>query len=607
MFDDQLAHRLAPSLEFGPDERYFPTLPFFPAWQRANLSHPDSIAWLGPNGRPSWGRLDARYADELTRAPADPGTLRPIKPRRAALLYRIRCLTEKQSGQLWGFLRNDPQAWWRLGIDRLYDAGLRYAEFAAIEYYLYYLRDRGLEGHPNDLERLMIFVPRRQLASRVRRGDAGREAEAQAIERFRDSLAVIVGTGHSATTPNNVLVVRGAEAEALAHPKALVELGGHAMAPDIDGDAEFHPGLDINWNLSGAVWGTRDAQAVSGLGYLGEYRAWMTLPRTPGTAARLDPEISPTNPADLAKHTAEIRAQDAKQQAARREPPRAAAGPPEMHLARYSLVSIRAFELLSRLAERAATDSTNRLALADSVLVTVNDSIRPLLGASWAMAPLPADTATVFAALAGIRRWAEPMEAPGKASTHLPWHHTEYDKSPVVTLKRRLFRPTLSGLQNLGDWFSLLTVGFTSELGPAVWAIEPGAVVPVFLNSASVPGIIEVALGIQRREGAADSAHVTKGSFSIIYDRQYKGTVSYYLGLDWLDDRRFIERDPSAGNVAMRVGLSMMPLFPKPDLLGSVSGFLATRLRIRAGVQVWARHWKPSLGRFELRTLFYFR
>jgi hypothetical protein len=604
-FDDELAHRLAPSLEFGPDERYFPTLPFFPAWQRNNLSRSDSVTWLGPTGRVSWGRLDARYSGELTRAPGEPGALRPIKPRRAAVLYRIRCLTERQSGQLWGFLRNDPQAWTRLGIDRIYHGGLRYAEFVAIEYHLYYLRDRGLEGHPNDLERFVIFVPRRQLASRASAGDPARQAEARAIVALQDSLAVLVGTGHSATTPNNVLVVRGGEAEALAHPKALVELGGHSMAPDIDGDAEFHPGLDINWNLSAPVWGTRDAQAVSGLGYLGEYRAWMTLPRTPGTAARLDPEISPADPAELAKHAAEVRAQDEKQQAARLEaPPPPRPGRMADHLAPYSLVPIRTLERLSGLANRI---DSNRATLADSAATVVNDSIRPLLGPGWEMAALPTDTATVLAALAGIRRWSEAMEGAGNGAAHLPWQHAEYRKSPVIVLKRRLFRPTLNGLQTAADWLSLLTLGLTSELGQAVWAVEPGAVVPVFLNSASVPGIIEVAIGMHRRGGSETSPNLSKGSLSIIYDRQYKGTLSYYLGVDWLDDRRLIERDSSAGNVALRAGLSIMPLFPRPDLLGPVSGFLSTRLRVRAGAQVWVRRWKPSLGRLELRTLIYVR
>ena len=68
-----------------------------------------------------------------------------------------------------------------------------------------------------------------------------------------------------------------------------MELGGHSSAPDRNGDGRFSPGFDANWRAE-KLWGTRDIQAATGMGALGDYKVWMTFPR-PMTTRCFSPRL----------------------------------------------------------------------------------------------------------------------------------------------------------------------------------------------------------------------------------------------------------------------------------------------------------------------------
>jgi hypothetical protein len=292
-----LAQRYAPVLFFAPGEAYYPTMPVFPAWRGTGLQHLETTVPLDGD-RVSWDSLHVRYLREVHASERAVGKEESkVRPPVPALFYQLGCLSGGEKRRLLGFLKNDPQAWHRLGVDTLFANGLEDAEFASITNYHYYIRDGGLEGHAHDSERIVVFRPVSVDPVRTRQRREGEMDQKQVQARLvSDSirtlparLVILVGTGHSQTTPNNVLVVRADDAQSLQHPSVLIELGGHSSAPDFNRDAAFNPGLDVNWNLAGALWGTRDIQSIGGLAYLGSYKSWMTIPRTRGTFLTLVP------------------------------------------------------------------------------------------------------------------------------------------------------------------------------------------------------------------------------------------------------------------------------------------------------------------------------
>src|SRR6266542_12402 len=106
-----------------------------------------------------------------------------------------------------------------------------------IQYWLYYPFDRGFGSHLHDSEH--IFVEVDQLDGAVRR---------------------VAGAGHGPWAPNSVYHTYSEDAPRIQLPlHALVELGKHATAPDINRDGFFTPGVDSNvyWDAA-KVWGVRD-------------------------------------------------------------------------------------------------------------------------------------------------------------------------------------------------------------------------------------------------------------------------------------------------------------------------------------------------------------
>lgn len=249
----------APILWFANQEQYYPVLPFFTAFDGQNndgknnqdILDPQEIAPIdaNQNGRnhASWSILDAWY-----RELADKNKMKQI-----TVFYRIR--RNLKAKDLRRVVQSDEQLWSRLEkTEQDYFDGND--SLNVYEYYFYYIRDKGLQGHPEDLEYVFIFVP-------------------QDTTKF---FRAAVGAGHSNFAPNNVLIYKRGEIprEYDRHLHMLVELGGHSMAPDIRGNGLFEPAVDANWHTEN-LWGTRDVQAISGRGGTTRYETWMTFPRHP--------------------------------------------------------------------------------------------------------------------------------------------------------------------------------------------------------------------------------------------------------------------------------------------------------------------------------------
>jgi hypothetical protein len=314
-YDDYLlAKRFAPILRFAPGERYFPTIPFFTAfdpdtfvvarlsnrertWVPADSIH-DRYAARGRKEQSlaSLSFLRDRYLSRLEwDSTASPHTLKVPHP---AVLYRVCDLAEpgasptdlagwrKPADAIWRYLRSDAQSWSRFGLDTM-SVHVRadpsksihrdttiylkdVVQFRVVQYYFYYMADWGLQGHAEDIEYALVFVPRDPAIAR----------------RFR----IVVGAGHDPPAPNNVMVYLGADAERAKHlnQNILVELGGHSSAPDMPPFGQFSAGLDVNWHIDD-VWGTRDEQASGGISFAGRYEGVMTYPRDPEDAVTLFP------------------------------------------------------------------------------------------------------------------------------------------------------------------------------------------------------------------------------------------------------------------------------------------------------------------------------
>jgi hypothetical protein len=112
-----------------------------------------------------------------------------------------------------------------------------------IEYWLCYPFDvGGLVSHPHDPEH--IFVEVDKLGGAPRR---------------------MIGAGHGYFAGNNVYIADRSGARALGLPLlAIVELGKHASAPDVDRDGTFTPGIDENqYRERAKIWGVRDVIHVN--------------------------------------------------------------------------------------------------------------------------------------------------------------------------------------------------------------------------------------------------------------------------------------------------------------------------------------------------------
>jgi hypothetical protein len=136
------------------------------------------------------------------------------------------------------------RAYLRLGDERkkrcsLYERVSSYSGSWLIEYWIYSPFDvGGLEPHPHDSEHLFVEV-----------------------DKLGGTVAALFGGAHGMLAPNNTYLILDDKGYPLELPLfAMVELGKHATAPDVNRDGFFTPGLDENYfQESAKVWGIRDA------------------------------------------------------------------------------------------------------------------------------------------------------------------------------------------------------------------------------------------------------------------------------------------------------------------------------------------------------------
>lgn len=123
--------------------------------------------------------------------------------------------------------------------------------------------------------------------------DGGHLHDGEHVTTFfspEDLVRGVVGAGHLASTPNNVLVARHDKAAAHVnfpsripeHLLVLSELGKHASAPDLNCNGRFDPGFDVN-DLPSGAWGTRDANYGIGKSSWTPFESWTSFDRVSGT------------------------------------------------------------------------------------------------------------------------------------------------------------------------------------------------------------------------------------------------------------------------------------------------------------------------------------
>ena len=104
--------------------------------------------------------------------------------------------------------------------------------------------------HANDLERLYLVLR----SSHPGRQPGNAADDAWARESFR--VHRIVANAHDGSIPPNQYRVRDGESIGLPL-NVIVERGSHAMAPDLDNDGRFTPGIDST-DILKVQWGIRD-------------------------------------------------------------------------------------------------------------------------------------------------------------------------------------------------------------------------------------------------------------------------------------------------------------------------------------------------------------
>ena len=516
-----LAEQFAPELWFGPGERNFPVMPFYTAFDGEDNNNSNGIDFddlseiaAMNNSLASW---DALYE----KRDSTPG----LGSAEAAVFYRVRTLTESETDEMWRFLLKDPQAWHRNDMANRWPRDLRESTpFTVIEYYFYYLNDAGLEGHHEDIEFVFVFVP-----------------TVQALAcRFR----MVVGAGHAPRTSNNVLVSFDGNAEPQVRPAILVELGGHASAPDMNerggsGDRSFEVGKDVNWHASD-VWGTRDLLAVSGIGFSGPYRPEYTLNRG-------DDEV----------HFFPVNSGRSKG---------------------YRLLPVEPFAQLSALLDESPPVVASLIATLDSIEVELNRF--PSSGR-----PFNAPDTLSDAQIGRMQTWnRQLLTNTGErlaANRHQIWEHRHYRLSPVLILKEHLYQPSFAAILNVRDVASLFTYGFSIYPGEG-WGGHVGFVIPTIRFATQLPGLVQLQFGIVQNQLA----------LSVLYDSQYGGHAGWYAKAGYVKhrDKLFDDGVGNPGDFTVSGGLSaLLWSWDRRRLDGLPGGPHSFRLRVgpRLGLKGW--------------------
>ena len=219
------AERAAIGLAFAPILVFHPLEHYFPTSSMLSLSAEDGTEPSRP-GLEVWSlRVDSYRALSLA-----------AKLQRAALGYRV-------------FTRADRDGPMQVVVE--YWCYYVYNEFTVRGTWLPY---RVRDNHPHDLERLYLILSPTGAAHDT--GGVRDEAWARAAFRIQS----VVANAHDGSIPPNRYDV--SDGHALTPPLTmLVERGSHAMAPDIDRDGRFTPGIDST-AAPKLQWGIRDTGAT---------------------------------------------------------------------------------------------------------------------------------------------------------------------------------------------------------------------------------------------------------------------------------------------------------------------------------------------------------
>ena len=165
-----------------------------------------------------------------------------------------------------------------------------------VEYWCYYIYNsftvrgawlpyRVQDNHPHDLERLyLVLTPTRPVSPDDEVSD---ELWARAAFRIRS----VIANAHDGSIPPNEY--NAGDDESLVPPLTiLVERGSHAMAPDLNRDGRFTPGVDSTAILK-LQWGIRDRGAT-----WGPYRASFMDGRDSSARRLCGPETQPETNAE---------------------------------------------------------------------------------------------------------------------------------------------------------------------------------------------------------------------------------------------------------------------------------------------------------------------
>lgn len=630
---ETLAKLYAPILHFGPLERRFPTLPYFTAFdgEYNSAEDPSAVDFASPSevaetylveddtvaawfpieigyeraiftkliflnadverlgdelkgARKEYGDTSKAFRDDSTKLArleqiAARGLVPPPLP---AATYRVLDLPgcSAQAATLRHLLLSDPQARRRIPdflrtLDLMEDRS-----WLAFEYYFYYTSDNGLTGHPNDLEKFYVLAPR------------------DTSVHFR----VLVGNGHSVTTPNNVLVISGdlAQLTEQSHNHAIVEVGGHSMAPDIVPWSQFTVGWDINWHAYDRVWGVRDVQAMTGVGFNGDYEPGLTLPRN--RVLTLTPDSA----------WADIQTGDGIS-------------------ATYALIPQERLRRIRLLAGnyRGPADSQVVRGI-NSELAAIENGLRPVRD-TFVELRLPEDSAGITEVLSAVRSWdrmllsdpdaIEPESKVKQATATMPWLDEFYQQNPYRILKGWMYRP---GTSTECTKFDEVT-SFTQF--PPLAVLESVGEVPALLSGIPVysedvglefrvgytgqfhcieerralhfPGVAQLQLGFKDR--------MSPSSVVLTYDPHYFIPQSF----SWFVSSGFYAANWDANShltFQTGAGLSFMPLGMFLAEGGeSRSGLFLRSIRFRFGVRFNPFHLSDDLGRMTWETSLDFR
>ncbi len=444
---DELVHEFAPTVRFAPEERFFPTLPLLTALDlqdrggERGVIDPDDIVGLTASGGVDWREM----AETLAQSDDPKG--------RSVVSYRAHELVPAEVQRLEAVVKSYSQL--RRVPVRLFGNGscLEGARWVVVEYYLQYLDDRGLTGHPEDIEFAFVFLP-----------------------LIEDPPAIVVGGAHSSRDANNVAIMAPEELMGVERINLLVELGGHATAPDRRPFGHYTAGYDTNW-FPKEAWGIRDIVSSAGLGFMGGHRRGQFIERVDGVTPVL--RIRP------------------RHDACRNSERCSNAGP-------YDLVPVSVLVLVDSILD-------DELSTADDVESAL-DSLSAFL--PWATAPDLTTNANLLPRLRLVNRNARRIA-----------EHTHYKRGPTAIFKRHVFprRLFLDGGTVTAGW-AHAGGEYSGHFGTSL------DVTQALLGVVSVPGELEITTGLDNRVGRGPDLG---WSGRVIYQQRHVPWLTWFAGVEY--------------------------------------------------------------------------